>query len=68
MSTFDPTKEQFYPVSAVAQMFHVKALTIREWIESGKIKAVKPARAWLIPHSEIVRVANLKYGSTDDKG
>lgn len=46
----------------IAKMFDVKAFTVRQWINDGKLKAVKVGNSWRVQQSEMVRFANEKYG------
>jgi excisionase family DNA binding protein len=64
-SDFVTNHEKLYKVSEIATMFSVKPFTVREWIRSGKLKAVKlPAGSqWRIKESEMERFANTIYGS-----
>lgn len=45
--------EQHYTVPEVAAKLKVDVRTIRSWIESGKIKAVRIGRQYRIPESAI---------------
>lgn len=48
-----------YTVDEAAQILKLKVRTVREMIHDGRIKAFKYPRgkAWLIPQSEIERLA-----------
>ncbi len=42
-------EEQFLSTEEVAERLQVDEQTVRRWIKSGKLKAVKPGREWRIP-------------------
>jgi len=46
----------------VAALFDVKPETVRDWIETGKISAVKINRSWRIRKSEVMRFAKQRHG------
>lgn len=56
MSNLPPelTGVKFYSITTVAKIFEVTPATIRNWITSGSLKAVKIQGRWRIPHSAIV--------------
>ena len=43
-------------VEDVAQVSHVGASTVRDWIRSGRLPAHKLGRRWLIARTELLRV------------
>ena len=49
----------------VAKIFDVTPGTIRLWLREGTIKGTKigTGHYWRIPQSEVIRVANERYGS-----
>jgi excisionase family DNA binding protein len=47
------TLEQYYTVPEVASALKVDERTIRAWIESGKIKAIRVGRHYRIPANAI---------------
>lgn len=51
-----------HSVTTVAKMFGVEEATVRAWIKTGKIKAVKVLGRWKVPNSEVVRIANEEFG------
>jgi excisionase family DNA binding protein len=51
----------------VAKIFAVRERTVRDWINEGKITAVKlNGQHWRIQRSEMVRFANEKYGDSQN--
>lgn len=54
---------QFYSVQRVAEIFAVGDQAVRNWIKSGKIKAIKVSdKVFRIERAEVLRFANEKYG------
>jgi excisionase family DNA binding protein len=55
-----PVRElpRFYSYAEVAAAFGKSTRTIRWWVKSGHIKAIKIGQARLISEAEILRVAN----------
>lgn len=53
--------EQHYSTNTVADLFDVKVGTVRDWIETGQVKAIKIGRHWRIPRSEVIRLGSSKY-------
>ncbi len=47
------TVEKLYRVSEVAKMLNVSNVAIRKWIKSGKLRAKKVGKLWMIPESEL---------------
>jgi len=45
--------EKLYRVSEVAKMLNVSNVAIRKWIKSGKLRAKKVGKLWMIPESEL---------------
>ena len=48
--------ERYLSTHEVAAMFAVKAKTVRAWIESGEIRALKLHRQWRVPEAETRRI------------
>jgi putative resolvase len=46
-------EERNLSLSEVAQLLGKSERTIRRWVKSGKLKAYKPGRDYLIPESAI---------------
>jgi excisionase family DNA binding protein len=44
--------EKLYRVSEVAKMLNVSNVAVRKWIKSGKLKAKRVGKLWMIPESE----------------
>ncbi len=47
--------ERLYKVSEVARMLNVSTVAVRKWIKSGKLKARRIGKLWMIPESELKR-------------
>ncbi len=47
--------ERLYRVFEVARMLNVSAVAVRKWIKSGKLKAKRIGKLWMIPESELKR-------------
>jgi hypothetical protein len=63
-------EERDYTVAEVAAIFMVHQETVKLWLvgkQSEKMNGKKVMGKWMIPHTEITRVANLKYGAPDVK-
>jgi excisionase family DNA binding protein len=58
-SEFDP----LWSTDKVAELFDVKPETVRNWIDQGKIKAIKLNGYWRIRRSEVIRYGNANFGS-----
>jgi len=54
--------EVHYSTVKVAETFGVTTETVRNWITRGVIKGVKVGSHWRVPRSEVLRLANEKYG------
>lgn len=50
---------KYYTLQEAAITLKIRVRTVREWIKSGKIKAVKAENGWYwkIPESEIERLS-----------
>ncbi|RLE89970.1 MAG: IS607 family transposase [Thermoprotei archaeon] len=47
--------ERLYKVSEVARMLNVSSVAVRKWIKSGKLRAKRIGKLWMIPESELRR-------------
>jgi len=47
--------ERLYRVSEVARMLNVSTMAVRKWIKSGKLRARRVGKLWMIPESELKR-------------
>ena len=52
-----------YTLQEAAELLRMSEHSIYLWCRSGKLKASKPGRKWLIPAEEIQRILN---GDKDD--
>ena len=53
--------ERFFRTGVVARCLGVSFVTVKRWIYSGRIKAIKnPAGRWLIPESEVNRLLGVE--------
>lgn len=52
--------ERYYNLKEASTLLGIKIRTAREWVHSGKMKAVRYAggRSWYVPESEIRRIQN----------
>lgn len=50
--------ERYYNLNETATLLGIKVRTVREWVHTGKIQAVKypNSRPWYVPESEIARI------------
>jgi excisionase family DNA binding protein len=53
-----PNEGRLYNVDDAAVMLSVKPATLREWLRSGKVKAVKLGNTWKISDNELRRLIN----------
>jgi len=51
-------EQMFYTLQEAAELLRMSEHSIYLWCRSGKLKAVKPGRKWLIPAEEIQRIMN----------
>jgi len=47
--------ERLYKVSEVARMLNVSSVAVRKWIKSGRLKAKRVGKLWMIPEDELKR-------------
>lgn len=50
------TLEKMLKVKEVSQILGLAEITIRQWIQNGKIKSKKIGRARRIPESEVLKI------------
>lgn len=55
--------DPLYSTKTVAAIFGVKANTVRDWINTDRIKAVKFTGEWRILKSEVAKFAEREYGN-----
>lgn len=60
----DEALEQYLSTNSVAEMFDVTNETVRNWIQSGKLRAGKLAGLWRVRKSEVIRFANEHFGES----
>lgn len=53
-------------VDQVAEIFAVTPATIREWCKSGKLKAIKPGKSWLVHRDHVTDLVQKTYGDGSD--
>jgi excisionase family DNA binding protein len=58
----DTQEEELYSTRKVAATFAVTTETVRNWIETGKLKAIKVNTHWRVPRSEVIRMAKERHG------
>jgi len=54
--------ERLYRVSEVAKMLNVSNVAVRKWIRSGKLRAKRVGKLWMIPESELKSFLGEKTG------
>ena len=47
---------RYYTPEEVAEMYRLDSSTIRRWIRTGRLAALKPGRDYRIPESEVLRL------------
>lgn len=64
-----PVKEHYYTVQEIADRFRVTRQAIYNWIDEGRLRAVKVGRALRIPESAVADfVKPSEAGDRDDEG
>lgn len=46
----------------VAEFFQVTPYTVREWLKNGTLSGSKPTGRWRIKQSDVIALAEQKYG------
>jgi excisionase family DNA binding protein len=54
--------EKLYTTDEVAAICRVTIWTVREWIKEGKMKAVKPGKAYLITETDLKNYLEEQHG------
>lgn len=54
--------KEYYSTTEAANIFGVSRITVFNWIKSGKIKAEKVGRNFVIPHESIIEKLGKKIG------
>ena len=62
MSIQPSLENPLYTVPQVAKIFGVEESTIRRWIKSNTLNAIKVRGRWRVEREEIVRLANKEHG------
>lgn len=52
---------QLYSTGAIAELTGFNVETIRNWIDSGKLKGVKVGRHWRVRRRDLLNFLNSKY-------
>ena len=60
MLPYEYMTKEYYSTIETANIFRVSRKTVFLWIKTGKIKAIKVGRNFIVPHSSIVE----KLGKT----
>lgn len=50
--------EEYYTVPEIAALFHVEDISVRDWINSGRLQATKIGRQWRVPAAELQAFVN----------
>ena len=58
------TPAEYLTIAAAAAELHTHPETIRRWIRAGRLHAVRPGRAYLVPRADLA--ALLVTGATDE--
>jgi len=58
---------KYYSCEQVSQMLSVKAITVREWIRTGKLKAYKIGKMYRIDQSQIDEFVSSKTLNSNSK-
>jgi len=56
--------ERLYKVSEVARMLNVSTVAVRKWVKSGKLRAKRVGKLWMIPEGELKRFLGEKPDET----
>jgi len=59
--------QPLFRVSEVADYTRQHPITIKKWIKAGKLKFIRPGRAYLIPASEVDRLLEAVIQPTEAK-
>jgi len=51
-------EDRLHTVKEVAKIFSVEPATVRAWINSKRLHAIKPAKSWMISRTAMVEFAN----------
>lgn len=60
--TNELAEDPFVGVARLAEIFDVKALTIRRWLNGGKLRGVRINGHWKVRESEVNRFVEELYG------
>lgn len=65
---FDPERDKLYTTRQVAEMFSVKQVTVREWINSGKLPAIRIGSGHLrVIERELRKFASHRFNFNEDR-
>lgn len=63
---FDPTQDKLYTTAEAAEIFSVKQETVRDWISSGRLEAIRLRSGQLrITRKQLMAFANHKFVAGD---
>lgn len=63
----DLNSNKMYSTGYVAELFGVQIDTVRQWIDDGKLPALKVGKNWRIRRADMIKFANSRYKVNDDK-
>ena len=67
-ATFDPTTDKLYTTNEVAEFFSVTSETVRDWITTGKLSAVRLGSGrYRVPRRVLMDFANHRFGFSEAK-
>jgi len=55
---------RYFSTDEIAEMYNLKPVTIRNWINSGKLRAVKLGHLWRIPEDALNEFVKLMPGQS----
>lgn len=60
--------QKHYTIKDSSKLLGIKVRTVREWIKTGKLKAVKypNCNMWFIPQDEIIRITGGDINANED--
>jgi excisionase family DNA binding protein len=64
---FDPENDKLYTTQEIATMFSVTSETVRDWISSGRLPAIRLRSGHLrVTRRQAMEFANHRFSASDD--
>ena len=64
---FDPENDKLYTTNDIAAMFGVRTETVRDWIASGRLPAIRLRSGHLrVTRKQAIAFANHRFSTSDD--